>query len=58
MDDGEQIRIAMEFVEEPLDLVVVIQNPLEDHEILTNAPLFMVPKEGQDGEWRFIVDMV
>jgi hypothetical protein len=45
------------FVEELLDLGV-IQTSLEGHHILTFAPLFVVPKEGQDGECRVIVDML
>lgn len=36
----------------------MLPTPLEGHEILTNAPLFVVPKEGQDGEWRVIMDML
>jgi hypothetical protein len=55
--DDEQIQVAVGFVEELLDLGV-IRTPLEGHEILTNAPLFVVPKEGQDGEWRVIADML
>jgi hypothetical protein len=26
--------------------------------VLLNAPLFVVPKEGQPGEWRVIADML
>jgi hypothetical protein len=55
--DNEQTQVAVGFVEELLDLGV-IRTPLEGHEILTNAPLFVAPKEGQDGEWRVIADML
>jgi hypothetical protein len=44
-------------VEELLDLEAV-QTPTEGHTILTTAPLFVVPKEGQEGEWQVIADML
>ena len=55
--DEEQTRVAAEFVEELLDLGVV-QTPREGRQILTTAPLFVVPKEGQEGQWRVIADML
>jgi hypothetical protein len=55
--DAEQTHIAVGFVEEILDLVV-IRTPLEGHAILTKAPLFVVPEEGQEREWREIADML
>jgi hypothetical protein len=55
--DPEQMQVAGEFVEELLDLWVV-QTPKEGREILTTAPLFVVPKEGQEGQWRVIADML
>jgi hypothetical protein len=48
--DGEQTQVAANFVEELLDLSAM-QTPAEGREILTTAPLFVVPKEGQEGEW-------
>jgi hypothetical protein len=41
--DAEQTQVAVGFVEELLDLLV-IRTPLKGHAILTNAPLFIVPK--------------
>jgi hypothetical protein len=55
--DPEQTRVAAEFVEELLDLGVV-QTPREGRIVLTTAPLFVVPKEGQEGQWRVIADML
>jgi hypothetical protein len=56
MDPAEQTQAAGEFVEELLDLWVV-RTPQESREILTTAPLFVVPKEGQEGEWQMKADM-
>jgi hypothetical protein len=53
----EQTRVAADFVKELLDLEAV-QTPAEGRQILTTAPLFVVPKEGQEGEWRVIADML
>jgi hypothetical protein len=55
--DEEQTLVAANFVEELLDLEAV-RTPSEGREILTTAPLFVVPKEGQEGEWRVIADML
>jgi hypothetical protein len=55
--DEEQIQVAANFVDELMDLGAV-QTPTEGREILTTAPLFVVPKEGQEGEWRVIADML
>jgi hypothetical protein len=55
--DAEQLLVTAEFVDELLDLGVV--GTLADgKEILTTAPLFVVPKEGQEGQWRVIADML
>jgi hypothetical protein len=56
--DAEQTQVAVGFVEELLDLVVIQRTPLEGVKILTNAPLFVVPKEGQEEEWHVIADML
>jgi hypothetical protein len=48
---------AGEFTDELLDLGV-IQTPKEGRIILTMAPLFVVPKEGQEGQWRVIANML
>ena len=55
--DAEQTRVAAEFVEALLDLGVV-QTPREGRQVLSTAPLFVVPKEGQEGQWRVIADML
>jgi hypothetical protein len=55
--DEEQVLVAAAFVNELLDLAVV-GSPLEGNSILSSAPLFVVPKEGQEGQWRVIADML
>jgi hypothetical protein len=55
--DQAQLDIAAAFVEELLELGVLLDAE-EGMEILLNAPLFVVPKEGQEGEWRVIADML
>lgn len=55
--DPEQVNVAAAFVDELLELKVI--RPMDDDkEVLTTAPLFTVPKEGQEGEWRVIADML
>jgi hypothetical protein len=57
--DEEQLRVGADFVNELLDLKVLGRlEGEEDLEILLNAPLFIVPKEGQEGQWRVIADML
>jgi hypothetical protein len=41
------------YYDELLELKIVKLVP-EGKEVLTTAPLFTVPKEGQEGEWRVI----
>jgi hypothetical protein len=53
--DKEQTQVAANFVDELLDLGAV-QTPAEGRIICTTAPLFVVPKEGQEGKWWVIVD--
>jgi hypothetical protein len=55
--DEEQTLVAANFVEELMDLGAVGTSG-EGREIVTTAPLFVVPKEGQEGEWRVIADML
>ena len=55
--DESGLNTAAEFVDELIKLGVV-RDIDEGMEILTNAPLFVVPKEGQPGEWRVIADML
>jgi hypothetical protein len=51
----EQKLTAIEFVEEPCQLAVL--QPAEPGEVLTNCPLFILPKPGQPGQWRVLADM-
>jgi hypothetical protein len=55
--DQEQLDVAASFVDELLELSVLCDFE-EGKEFLMNAPLFVVPKEGQEGEWRVIADML
>jgi hypothetical protein len=55
--DAEQLDVAAAFVDELHDLGIVLE-PGEGEELLSNAPLFTVPKEGQEGQWRVIADML
>ena len=55
--DDDQRDVAVEFVEELMELGVLCTLPAGE-EVLTTAPLFCVPKEGQPGEWRVIADML
>jgi hypothetical protein len=55
--DSEQLAVAAGFVDELLDLHILLSFA-EGKAFLMNAPLFVVPKEGQEGEWRVIADML
>lgn len=55
--DSEMTIAAAEFVDELLELGV-LRGIDEGNEVLANAPLFVVPKEGQPGQWRVIADML
>jgi hypothetical protein len=55
--DQEQLDVAAAFVDELLELKIV--KLMDDgREVLANSPLFTVPKEGQEGQWRVIADML
>jgi hypothetical protein len=56
--DDEQCAVAAAFVDELLELHVVGLLDDESTGILLNAPLFVVPKEGQPGQWCVIADML
>jgi hypothetical protein len=56
MDDAARVA-AVQFADELLSLGVV-HTIEEGREVLANAPLLVVPKEGQVGEWRVIADMI
>ena len=55
--DDDQRATAVEFVEE-LRSLHIIGNIRAGAKILSNAPMFVVPKEGQPGQWRVIADML
>lgn len=53
--DAAMLEAAADFVDELMDLGVVgtVDAGLE---VLCNAPMFVVPKPGQEGQWRVIAD--
>jgi hypothetical protein len=51
----DQIVIAEEFVTELVALGVLIK--VKPGEMVTNGPLFCLPKPGQPGQWRILSDM-
>ena len=53
--DESGLSAATEFVEELIQLGVLREG--EGIEVLSNAPLFVVAKAGQPGQWRVIADM-
>jgi hypothetical protein len=55
--DEEQVNVAAAFVDKLLELKIV-NLPAEGKEVLMNAPLFTMPKEGQEGQWRIIADVL
>jgi hypothetical protein len=55
--NSEQLDVATAFVDEQIDLHV-LRSFDEGKEFMMNAPLFVVPKEGQEGQWRVIADML
>lgn len=57
MMTDEQGRIAGEFVDE-LVALKVLQEPPPGRATECNAPLFLVPKEGQPGQWRCIANLL
>ena len=55
--DEEQSKVASDFVDELIALRIV-GTIEEGREVLRNAPMFVVPKPGQPGQWRVIADML
>jgi hypothetical protein len=51
----EQVMIAAEFVDELVSLGILIA--VRPGEMVTNGPLFCLPKPGQPGQWRILSDM-
>ena len=52
--DREQLETAIKFVDELIDLGVLVD--AEEEDVSNNFPLFLVPKSGQEGQWRCIAD--
>ncbi|CAJ1953803.1 unnamed protein product [Cylindrotheca closterium] len=55
--DEEMTMAAVEFVNKLVDLGV-LRDIDKGRKVLTNAPLFVVSKDGQPGQWRVIADML
>ncbi|CAJ1960569.1 unnamed protein product [Cylindrotheca closterium] len=55
--DEEMLEAAVQFVDELVELGV-LPSIDEGLTVLTNAPLFVVGKDGQPGQWRVIADML
>ncbi|MGL4352310.1 MAG: hypothetical protein ACRCT2_17460 [Plesiomonas shigelloides] len=53
----EQRQVGAEFMEELIDLAV-LHLASESALVVSNAPLFCVPKPGQPGQWRVIANML
>jgi hypothetical protein len=51
----EQVTIAMEFIEELVGLGVLVR--VKTGKMVTNGPIFCLPKPGQPGQWRVLSDM-
>jgi hypothetical protein len=55
--DNKQICVTAALVDELLELGVV-GTPQEGYDIVTTAPIFCVPKEGQEGKWRVMANVL
>jgi hypothetical protein len=55
--DAEQERIGAEFVDELIQLNVFRKAPV-GRKTRSNAPLFVIPKAGQVGQWRVIANLL
>jgi hypothetical protein len=54
--DPSQLETACEFVDKLLDLGAMEEDDPEDP-VLANAPMFLLPKPGQPGQWRILADL-
>ena len=52
----DQVEVVREFVDELVSLGILQRASQE--EVVTTTPLFVVPKPGQEGQWRVIADML
>ena len=50
------MEVVREFVDELISLGILQRASRE--EVVTTTPLFVVPKPGQEGQWRVIADML
>ncbi|CAJ1936814.1 unnamed protein product [Cylindrotheca closterium] len=55
--DEEMLEAAVQFVDKLVELGV-LRSTDEGLTVLANAPLFVVGKDGQPGQWRVIADML
>ncbi len=55
--DDEQLQVAAVFIDELIDLKIV-RDQEEGRKVLATAPIFVVTKEGQPGQWRGIANML
>jgi hypothetical protein len=60
--NAEELQVAGEFVDKLVALDGVLREPTDKNgmpvDVVTNAPLFTVPKPGQPGQYRCITDML
>ena len=53
----EQCALSGEFVDELIDLGVLEKSDPVSKSVVTNCPLFVLPKPGQKDQWRVLTDM-
>ena len=53
----EQCALSGEFVDELIDLGALEKSDPVSKPVVTNCPLFVVPKPGQKDQWRVLTDM-
>jgi hypothetical protein len=53
--DPDQLQTVVELIEELCEFGTVVRPP-DDRPVPNNAPLFLVPNEGQPGQWRVIAN--
>ena len=54
--DAAQLKIACQFVDKLVALGVLIPEDPDDP-MVSNAPMFLLPKPGQPGEWHILADL-
>jgi hypothetical protein len=54
--DAAQLKIACQFVDELVALGVLVPEDPNDP-MVANAPMFLLPKPGQPGQWRILADL-